>query len=203
MFIRTKYVFVLFFIQNPYRVFKDYVQIWSSGEIEWHTTIGQLSADIVRQTDCSSHWQHVCVPHRYWKYNIGTGLALVCHPFLHASGVLLFLKTLYNLDRHTPLANHGFNCAGWYVTVNITCNSHNSWPSPYRAVLRHSLTLLHFIIPRLAGVLCSDSESCCQGSDYDGSTDEITGKSNSGEMVKCSGEVQLFYPPINLESRIF
>lgn len=68
--------------------------------------------------------------------------------------------------------------------------------------MRHSLTLLHFIIHRLAGVLCSDSESCCQSLDYDGSTDEITGKSNSGEMVKYSGEVQLFYPSITLKSSI-
>ena len=70
------------------------------------------------------------------------------------------------------------------------------------AVMRHSLTLLRFIIRRLAGVLCSDSEFGCQGSDYDGSTDEITGKSNSGEMVKYSGEVQLFYPPFTPRSNI-
>lgn len=117
--------------------------------------------------------------------------------------LLLFLKTPCNLDRHTPLANHGFNCRGWYVNVNITCSSHNSRLGPYRAVVRHSLTPLRFIIHRRAGVLCSDRESCCQGSDYDGSTDEITGKSNSGEMVKYSGEVQFFFhPPITLKSSI-
>lgn len=76
------------------------------------------------------------------------------------------MKALCNLDRHPPLANHGSNCTGWYVTVNITCNSQKSQTSPYRALMRHSLTLLHFIVHRRAGVLCSDSQSCCQGSDW-------------------------------------
>lgn len=120
-----------------------------------------------RLTGCSSPCQYACVPqilHRKQK----TGTAL--------SFSLLFLKYHCNLDKHTPPANHGFNCTAWYVTANITCNSWSSWLSPYRAVMRHSLTLPRFITLRLTAVLCTDSGSCCQSSDCDGSSDEITGK---------------------------
>lgn len=142
----------------------------------------------------------MCVPHRYWKENTeNRHWSVILSVF--QSVALLFLKYHCNLDKHTPLANHGFNCADWYVTVNITFNSQSNWLSPYQAVMRHSLTLLRFIIHRLAAVLCSDSKSCCQCTDYDKSIDEIAGKSNSSNMVKCSGEVQLFHPPINLKSR--
>ncbi len=149
------------------------------------------------QTVCVCSLKILERKHRHWS-----GTAVILSASLHQTAVLLFLKTLCNLNRHAPLANHCFSCWGWYVNANIMCNSHNSWLCPYRAVMRRSLTLLHFIILRLAGVLRSDSKSCCQGLDYDGSTDEISGKSNSGEMVKHSGEVQLFYPPITPRSSI-
>ena len=135
----------------------------------------------------SAQWCiRLCVPWRYWKENTIKWHCSVSHSASPLwSGEFRFFfkkkkrkrKNYCNLDRHTPLANHGSSCRGWYVSVNIVCNSHNSSQSPYQAVMRHSLTLLHFIIDRLAVVLCSDSTSCCQCSDYDGSSDEITGKS--------------------------
>lgn len=116
----------------------------------WRIICGHWETDRKRSvTACSSHWQYVCVcspqilerKHRHWS--------VIFPSSLRESGMLLFLKkqnTLCNLDRRTPLANHGFNWAGWYVTVNITCNSHNSRAGPYRAVnetFPHSSTLYH------------------------------------------------------------
>lgn len=92
---------------------------------------------------------------------IGTGL-LSFSASLHESGVFLFLNTLCNLDKHMPLVNHGSNCTGRYVTVNMTCNSQKSWPCPYRDIMRHSLTLERFITQRLVGVLCLDSQYSCR-----------------------------------------
>lgn len=91
--------------------------------------------------------------------------------FLLGDCVRLFLQTNLNAAliwlHHLPIIAW---MAGWYVTVNVTNCSHNCCPGPYQAVLRRSLTPLHFIIPRLVSVLGSDSGFCY------GFTDKITGK---------------------------
>lgn len=96
--------------------------------------------------------------------------------FLLGDCARLFLQTNLNAAliwlHHLPIIAW---MAGWYVTVNVTNCSHNCCLGPYQAVLRRSLTPLHFIIPRLASVLGSDSGFCY------GFTDKITGKYNPGE----------------------
>lgn len=91
-------MFCFFFLtQNPCRVCRDYVQIWSLEEIE-RTTIGQLSVDnIVGQTENA-----VALSGSMCVFQTDTGnitQALVWHwsvilsASLHASGALLFLKS--------------------------------------------------------------------------------------------------------------
>lgn len=98
--------------------------------------------------------------------------------FLLGDRVRLFLQTNLNAAliwlHHLPIIAW---MAGWYVTVNVTNCSHNCCLGPYQAVLRHSLTPLRFIIPRLARVLGSDSGFCY------GFTDKITRKYNPGEKI--------------------
>lgn len=105
---------------------------------------------------------------------VGSGLS--SFQFLLGGCVFLFLRTNPNA---ALICTHRLPIiawmAGWYVTVNVTNSSHNCCLASYQAVLRRSLTPLHFIIPRLASVLGSDRKFCY------GFTDNITGKYNPGK----------------------
>lgn len=103
-----------------------------------------------QKTQCNRLWLQllVCVCFlQILERQKQIGTALSSSPLLSESGVLLFLKTAHcNLDRHTPLVNHGSNCAGRYVTVNITYNSHNRSQSPLSGpdeTFPHSFALYH------------------------------------------------------------
>lgn len=113
------------YLNENFLVFSGYVEIWWSGEIHlncFKVALNHFSEIIcghcetdrkLRVTASSSDWQYVCVPHRYWKENTANWhWSVVLSASLHECGVFLFLKTLRNLDKYTPLANHSPNCAG-------------------------------------------------------------------------------------------
>lgn len=128
---------ITFYPQKLYWRFWDHVHEWYSGEIHDCLRVETYLWTFWDRQKTASHWmcsmQILEGKHGHWSVIL---LAFstkewCCSIFKKPTAILIG-------THHLPIM---LSIAQADMSVNITCNSHNSSVRPYQTVMRHSLTL--------------------------------------------------------------